>query len=203
MPEPLTYAPTPPRDRRSLVRQGQDFTLTLVPRPTWHTAVHLLIHGSVCVFLAATALWPTGFTAGGMVVGSPDLTTRIVCGVAAALWLAGILSSIWLFRTWTVLELHRGVVVFTTPGIFRSSTTRYTLSDFRDAVIGTDEGSIHVALIPRDKNQAEVTLLGGPSDAYYQRSDLEFAAGLLRDAIQEARMTIATPVIARQTVDRA
>ena len=205
MPKTLSYAPTTPRDCRSLIRQGQDFTLTLAPRPNWHTAVHLLIHGSVVVFLAAGALCPPGTsTIWGIVVESDaDTTMRVVAGISAALWLAGIVGSARHFRTWTVLELHSGVLVYTSPGVFRSSTTRHTLSDFLDAVVASDEGSTHVRLVPRDETQAAQTLLDGPSEVYYRRSELEFVARLLRDAIQEARTTISTPVIGRGTIRRA
>ena len=193
--DPLQYAPALPRDRRWLVRQGQDFTLTLAPRPNWHTALHLLVHASVAVFLAACAVWPPGKSMlGGVVVESEtDKFTRLLCGVFAALWFAGVLGAIRHFRTWTVIELHRGVLSCTTPGILRRSTSHYTLSDFHDAVIGRGEDAgIHVKLVPRDEAETPQTLLDGPAEAYYRRSDLEYVAGLLREAIAESPTGLTT-----------
>jgi hypothetical protein len=105
------------------------------------------------------------------------------------LMLAGIVGTFQHFRGWTVIELHRGVLVCTTPGIFRPSRSQFTLSEFRDARIGTAEegGGIHVGLVPHDTGATTPTLLDGPAEVFYRRSDLEYVARLLREAIADSQ----------------
>ena len=206
MPDPLRYARAPSRDRRSLVREGQNFTLTLAPRPSWRTAVFLLIHATIVVYLALLATAPPGTSSiGGMVIQSEgNPAKRVFCGIIAAGWLAACIASIRHFRKWTVIELYDGVLTYTEPGIFRTATRHYTLADYRDAVVGvTDEDGICVELVGRDKKPSSKSLLLGPSGVFYRREDLQFVAELVRDAIRTNRAGGAEPSIPAPVVTTA
>ena len=141
-------------------------------------------------FCAAGAVWPQGWgAAAGMVDDSgPDGAGRVTAGILAVLFFAAVLSAVGHFRNWTVLELRDGVLAYTTPGLFRQSTSHFVLAEFSDAVMDPGEdGGVDVTLVPRDKNRRPPTLLGGPAEVYYRRSDLDFVARLLREAIAETR----------------
>ena len=183
----LGYAPTPPADRPHLVRQGDDFTLTLPPRVGWRTAAYLAMLALIVALLVAAAVWPPGVTRIGSTTfygeGSWMDLRRVLCALCGLVLAAAALRSVRLCRTWTVIEVHGDVLLCTTPGAFKAAVTeRHELAALRDARVVEEDGSTGLELEPRLGGHTK-TLVGDTMGALYRRSDLEFAAGVIREAI--------------------
>ena len=183
---PIPYAPTPPSDRAHLVRQGDDFTLTLPPRVGWKTAIHLAVLGGFAVLSFFAVALPAGVTRVGgvpVIVAPAPLLVRafvLLIGLGCVLALAGIIRAC---RTWTVIGLHRGTLVCTTPGLLTARTVQYPLEHFIAATVVVEDGSSTIELRRREGVRS-VYLLSNPGEAVYRLADLEFAAGIIREAIR-------------------
>jgi hypothetical protein len=86
-------------------------------------------------------------------------------------------------RTWTVIELHGDVLLCTTPGAFKDAITeRHELAAFREARVVEEDGTTRLELEPRTGGYAS-TLLLNTMGAVHRRSDLEFAAAAIGEAL--------------------
>jgi hypothetical protein len=186
----LNYEQTFDNGRRSLIRRGPDFTLTITPRPNIDTVVSLLAVAMLVVFCLVGACWPAGTTrfAGGVVEHPGGVAPRVFFLVITGLGILSFVSAFRHFRWPTTVELEGPTLTVATPGFLRRSERRVdlTLYDRVALEIVNDEGPLALVLSgPRGTDP--VTLLSIQGQAWYTSRDLDHVRRLVRRAIVRRR----------------
>jgi hypothetical protein len=180
----LHYEQTFDNGRRSLIRRGPDFTLTITPRPTIDTFVTLLALAVVVVTCVLGACWPAGTTRfPGVIVEHPGgAGPRVFSLVIAGFGIAGIVEMFQHFRQSTTVEREGPTLIVSTPGILRRNERRLDLTLYERVGLKHDEGSVALVLAgPRETDAVE--LLCSQGQASYTRRDLEHVRRLVRRAM--------------------
>jgi len=184
----LNYEQTFDNGRRSLIRRGPDFTLTITPRANIDTLVSLLAVAVLVVFCLVGACWPAGTTrfAGGVVEHPGGVAPRVFSLVISGLGILSFVSAYRHFRWPTTVELEGPTLTVATPGFLRRSERRVDLTLYDRVSLKHNEESVALVLTgPREADAVE--LLSTQGQGWYTRRDLDHVRRLVRRSIVRRR----------------
>jgi hypothetical protein len=189
---PLTYAPTPSRDRAEVARSDDGFVLTIPARLSWGFAFKAGIALVGAIVLLGTAVWPSNPIAP---FRHAPIPLRFIFGAVAVYLLYRVIHEFIGGRGgWAVITVRNSKMILTEQGLFGPTSREHWLDQYREASTDRRESVGSLTLVRVDGS--ENLLL---TDTLCRRADLRFAARELREAIKRvdaeyARQQVAVKV---------